>query len=163
MGTRFLSRFLIVIISICAWQVSYAQILPTKIEQVDSLMAKQPKPILVLLSTDWCQYCAMQHRQIQKNENFKQKSDLFYFLDFNADSKDIIKFQYKEYVYKPTGINIGTHELAFALNGSNKISYPSWVLLDQQYQPIFRHNGLLNQQQLNELVKAIAETFKNNS
>jgi len=162
MGTGFLSRFLIVILSICAWQVSHAQILSSKIEQIDSLMAQQPKPILVLLSTDWCQYCAMQHRQIQKNQNFKQKSDLFYFVDFNAESKEKIKFHDKEYVYKPTGLNIGTHQLALALNGSTNISYPSWVLLNQEYQPIFRHNGLLNPQQINELVKAIEETFKNN-
>ncbi|WP_149913863.1 thioredoxin family protein [Sphingobacterium cavernae] len=161
MGTRCLTRFLIVILFICAWQVSHAQILPTKIEQIDSLMAKQPKPILVLLSTDWCQYCAMQHRQIQRNKNFKQKSDHFYFVDFDAESKDKIKFQNKEYVYKPTGINIGTHELVFVMIGSNKISYPSWVLLDKQYQPIFRHNGLLNPQQLNELLDAIVETIKN--
>lgn len=162
MGTGFLSRFLIVILFICAWQVSHAQILSSKIEQIDSLMAQQPKPILVLISTGWCQYCAMQHRQIQKNENFIQNSDLFYFLDFNAESKEKIKFQDKVYVYKPTGINLGTHELALALNGSTKISYPSWVLLDRQYQPIFRHNGLLNPQQINELTEAIVETFKNN-
>jgi thioredoxin-related protein len=162
METGFLSRFLIVIFSICAWQVSHAQILTTKIEKVDSLMAQQPKPILVLLSTNWCQYCAMQHRQIQKNENFKKESDLFYFLDFDAESKEKIKFQNKEYAYKPTGINIGIHELALALNGNSKISYPSWVLLDQHYQPIYRHNGLLNPQQINDLLEAIVETFKNN-
>lgn len=162
METGFLSRFLIVILSICAWQVSHAQILPTKIQQVDSLMAQQPKPILVLLSTNWCQYCAMQHRQIQKNENFKKESAFFYFVDFDAQSKEKIKFQNKEYVYKPTGINIGTHELALALNGNSKITYPSWVLLNQQYQPIFRHNGLLNPQQINDLLEAIGETFKNN-
>ena len=162
METRSLYRFLIVILSICAWLPSHAQIFSTNIEQIDSLMAQQPKPILVLLSTNWCQYCAMQHRQIQKNENFKQKSDLFYFVDFNAESKDKIKFQNKEYVYKASGINIGTHELAFALNGNHQISYPTWVLFDKNYQPIFRHNGLLNPQQLNELLVAIVKTFQNN-
>lgn len=159
MGTRFILRFLLIIISFCAWLSSHAQIISNPIETIDSLMTRQSKPILVLLSTDWCQYCAMQQQQIHKNKNFIKHSNEFYFVEFNAESKDKIQFQGKEYVYKPTGINIGTHELAFALNGSNKTSYPTWVLLDQQYQPIFRHNGLLNPQQIDEFLYAMKKTF----
>jgi thioredoxin-related protein len=162
METGFVSRFLIVILSICAWQSSHAQITPTKIELIDSLMERKPKPILILLSTDWCTYCAMQKHQIQKNETFLQNADQFYFVNFNAETKDKIQFEGKEYSYKPTGVNIGTHELAIALYGNTNISYPSWVLLDQHYKPIFRHNGLLNPLQLNKLLQGITETFKNN-
>ena len=159
MGTGFLSRFLMVGILICAWQVTHAQISPIKMEKVDSLISLQPKPILVLLSTDWCQYCAMQKNQIGKNKKFTAKADLFYFVDFDSEQKEPVTFANKTYHFKPKGVNTGTHDLAIALNGSPKISYPSWVLLDHQYNPLFRHNGLLNPSQINELVKAIESAF----
>lgn len=162
MRTRDLNRLLIVVISICAWQFSHAQISLTKVEHIDSLMAQQPKPILVLISTDWCQYCAMQKNQIRKNKNFIARAEQIYFAEFDAEQKEPIKFAAKTYEYKPKGVNTGTHELAFALNGSPNISYPTWVLLDQKFQPIFRHNGMLMPEQVNELLQAIEETFKNN-
>lgn len=152
-------KVLKLIICICVWQSSHAQTKPIPIEKIDSHMEKDKKPILMLLSTDWCQYCSMQKLQLQKNTLFIQKADKFYFVDFNAETKKKIIFQHKEYIFKPSGINIGTHELALALNGSPKISYPTWVLLDHTYKPLFRHAGLLNPQQLNELLQVIDATY----
>lgn len=162
METRYLHRFLLIILSICAGLNSPAQIYPAKIEQIDSLMAHKPKPLLVLISTDWCQYCTMQKQQIHKNKKFAQQTTAFYFIEFNAERKDPLLFKNQKYHYKPNGINTGIHELAIVLNGNPKISYPTWVLLDAQFTPIFKHNGLLNATQIDKLLTAMTETFKNN-
>lgn len=149
-------HFLLITINICVWlHMSHAQIIPTKIEHLDSLMLENPKPILFLLSTDWCQYCAIQKQQIQKNKNFDNKSEKFYFVEFDAERKDEIILQGKVYKFRPKGINLGTHELAIALNGNSKLSYPSWVLVDEQFNSLFRQNGLLKPKELNQLLDAI--------
>lgn len=132
-----------------------AQINPVDIEKVDSLMAQQAKPILILLSTDWCQYCRMQKKQLRKNKDFAKKADLFYYVEFDAESKGEISFQGRGYTFKPTGKNTGTHELARTLNGPGTLAFPTWVLLDKNYQVLFRHGGVLTPNQLKELLDAI--------
>ncbi|MCA5003878.1 thioredoxin family protein [Sphingobacterium bovistauri] len=149
-------RFLLITIGICAWQNSHAQIIPDSIEHIDSLMLKSPRPILFLLTTDWCKYCALQKKQIRKNQKFKDLSDKLYFIEFDAERKDKITYQGKEYSFKPSGLNVGTHELASALNKSSQISYPSWILVDKEFNPIFKQNSLLKPDQINDLLDAIA-------
>ncbi len=135
--------------------MSRAQTTPFSIIQVDSLLKQTPKPVLILLSTDWCQYCQMQKQQLRKNKKFEEKSALFYYVEFDAESKEPIRFQEKDYVYKPTGANIGTHELALALNGPHRLAYPTWILLDKNYQVLFRHGGVLPPAQLEELLDTL--------
>jgi len=132
-----------------------AQTNPVDIAKVDSLMEQQAKPILILLSTDWCQYCQMQKNQVQKHKDFALKANLFYYVEFNAESKDNVLLQGQHYTFKPTGKNTGTNELARALNGPGTLAFPTWVLLDKNYQTLFHHGGVLNPQQLAELLHAI--------
>lgn len=83
------------------------------------------------------------------------QSDKFYYVIFNAEGKDDIVFQQKTFQYKPTGLSSGIHELAVALNGSEKVAFPTWVLLDTKYQVLFRYNGVLKPLEIKELLKAI--------
>lgn len=161
METRYIHQFLFVIIFLCAWLSGHAQISPIPVERVDSLMAVNPKPMLFLISTAWCQYCHLQKQQIRKNDTFTQNAEHFYFVELNAEQKETLTFNGKNYVHKPTGINIGIHELALSLNTSQQISYPTWVLLDEQYKPLFKHNGVLNKLQLNALLIAIQQKSQN--
>lgn len=148
-------RALLLISVLFVTDTSLSQIKPISIAHVDSLLTNEPKPVLILLSTDWCQYCQMQKQQVRKNKKFKEKSNLFYYVEFDAESKQTIRFQEKDYVYKPTGANIGTHELALALNGPHKLAYPTWILLDKDYQVLFRHGGVLPPAQLEELLDTL--------
>lgn len=135
--------------------VCLAQTKPRAISNMDSLMEQQAKPILILLSTDWCIYCQMQKKQIRKNKDFLEKADLFYYVIFNAESTETVRFHQQDYAFKPTGNNTGTHELAHALNGRGPLAYPTWVLLDKNYQVLFRHAGVLAPDQLKELLDAM--------
>lgn len=137
-----------------------AQLAPADISKVDTLMAQEAKPILVLLSTDWCQYCQMQKNQIRKNKDFAAKANLFYYVEFNAESKENVWFQGKAYTFKPTGVNTGTHALARALNGPGTLAFPTWILLDRNYQVLFRHGGVLTPDQLKELLEVVSNLSK---
>ena len=145
----------LVLIGLFPWY-GHAQPQAVNITEVDSLMEQQAKPILILLSTDWCTYCQMQQHQLQKNPDFAEHGDLFYFISFDAESKADVSFQGQPYSFRPTGKNTGTHELARALNGPGTLAFPTWVLLDQQYRVLFRHGGVLTAKQLKKLLDAIA-------
>ena len=153
------NRFELVIIMIfCLGGIATAQTGSFAIEDVDSLMQTQNKPILILLSTDWCKYCQMQKNQLSKNKDFLKQADNFYYIIFNAERKDSIVFNQKTFQYKATGLSSGIHELAIALNGSKNIAFPTWVLLDCKYQVLFRYNGVLKPLEIKELLKAIEES-----
>ncbi|KFF20012.1 MULTISPECIES: thioredoxin family protein [Bacteroidota] len=154
-----MKRFGLVIIMIfCLGGIATAQTESFAIEDVDSIMQTKQKPILILLSTDWCKYCQMQKNQLAKNKDFQKQADNFYYIIFNAESKDSIVFNQKTFQYKATGLSSGIHELAIALNGSENIGFPTWVLLDSKYQVLFRYNGVLKPLEIKELLKAIEES-----
>lgn len=133
-----------------------AQVHPLVIDKVDSVMAVSAKPLLILLSTDWCTYCQMQKKQLQKNRDFQEQGDLFHYIEFDAESKKTVRFKGIDYTFKPTGASTGIHLLALALNGPERISFPTWVLLDKDYQVLFRHRGVLSSKQMQELLQAIS-------
>ncbi len=137
-----------------------AQLKSVSIESIDSSMSREAKPLLILLSTDWCKYCQLQKNQLQNNKEFLNQSTDFYYVEFNGESKEKIHFLGQEYQYKATGVETGLHELAVALNGSERVSFPTWVLLDSNYQVLFRYNGVLASKQLNELIAAIDKINK---
>lgn len=137
----------------------HAQIASIKANDLDSLLQVKKKPTLVLLSTSWCTYCKAQKAQISKNQNLKNIKEKIYFLDFNAESTSSVLFQEKNYQYRPSGIETGVHEFASFLNNQQHLSYPTWILFDENFKRIFHHNGLLSARQIKELAAAIDKVF----
>ena len=122
---------------------------------VDSMNVR-PKPMLILITTDWCKFCRIQKAQLKKNKEFKNASNSFYFAELNAESKQKISFNGKDYHYKSTGLSTGIHELAIELgNQKTGVSYPTWVLLDPQYRVLLKHTGVLNTKELQLMLNAI--------
>ena len=140
--------------------ICQAQTKAIGISELDSCMTVDSKPILVLLSTDWCKYCQMQKNQLLKNKDFQNAGDLFYYVLFDAESKEKVRLHGQDYSFKPTGVSTGVHELAIALNGSDKLAFPTWVLLDKNYQVLFRHQGVLAPKQLAGLFRTMQELSK---
>lgn len=119
-------------------------------------MKIHPKPVLLLIYTDWCSYCSMQKQQLIKNKHFTGTDQPFYLLELNAESKDTILFHGHHYTYQGNGPSSGVHELAMALQGNGgEAGYPAWVLLDTSYRVIYRHNGLLKPAEVQSLLDAI--------
>lgn len=125
-------------------------------ELTDSLEVKA-KPVLLLLSTDWCKYCKMQKVQLKKNKDFQAGKNNFYFIEFNAESKESVLFNGKYYHYKSNGLSTGVHELAIKLSDQiEAIAYPLWVILDNDQQVVFRRNGLLAPDELKKIVAILS-------
>lgn len=116
----------------------------------------QPKPVLLLLSTDWCVYCRMQKFQIRRNKNFKKNSSHFYYAELNAESKEPLQFKGRTYHFLPNGTTSGVHELAVVLGKHNgTLSYPIWVVMDKNLQILYRHSGVLNRKDLVLLTESL--------
>jgi thioredoxin-related protein len=135
--------------------ISFAQVTPLAISKLDSNMAASPKPVLMLLSTDWCKYCQLQKGVLGKHKEFQRRSDRYYFVGFDAESPNPEVFRGKQFKSRTTALSPGNHELAVALAGSEQIAFPMWILLDDRYDVLFRHSGVLSRQQISQLLEAL--------
>jgi thioredoxin-related protein len=136
---------------------SIAQVNTIPVEKLDSCMQTTAKPVLMLLTTDWCKYCQLQKAQLSRNKDLEAKKEDFYFIEFDAEAKDSVTFHGHTYNYKATGVSTGIHELVIALSGEKAVSFPAWILLSKDYQVVFRYNGVLSAPQLKELLKALSK------
>lgn len=146
---------LIFTVIICLGATARAQTKPFPVEKIDSLMQIQKKPIVILLSTDWCKYCHLQKKQMGENKELSKRSDEFYYVIFNAEFDDTVMFNRQRFRQKTNAFSGGAHELAIALNGSEKLAFPTWVILDKDYQIIFHHSGILPPKQLNKVLELL--------
>ncbi len=98
-------------------------------EDVDELLKKEKRPLLIDIYTDWCTWC----RHMNKT-TFSQASIInyinsnFYAVKFNAETLDTVKFRGKTYINRRVGRR-PTNDLAIKLL-DNKLSYPSLVYFD---------------------------------
>ena len=127
---------------------------PLTFAQLQDSMQVDPKPILLKLSTEWCVYCKLQDKQIEKSDSLqKLLHNNFYYIEMDAETKDIISFNGSVYHSRANGLSNGVHELAEALGKvDGQLGYPVIVVLDNSYKMLFRYQGLLGN---NELIKVL--------
>ena len=96
---------------------------------------QEPKLIFIDVFTDWCGWCKKMDASTFKDPVIaKYMNEKFYAVKFDAERTDTIVFS----GYTFTGVTRadgrkGTHQLAAALL-RNKLSYPSYVLMDENFQ-----------------------------
>lgn len=136
-----------------------AQVKPIPIDELADSMRLHPKPALILISTDWCTYCQMQKAQLKKNKRFQAASTRFHFSEFDAETREPIAFNDTTYHFNATGVSSGTHELAHALGSTaNGLVFPTWVVVNNKSEILFKHPGVLGPDALEALVEAVAKT-----
>ncbi len=119
-------------------------------------MRSQPKPALILITAEWCTYCRMQKVQLQKNMDFQSASADFYFSELDAETKDPIAFADTMYHFKNTGASTGRHDLAYVLgNQHNRLAFPTWVLVNENFEIVFKYPGVLKPSDLEVLIGAL--------
>jgi len=123
------------------------------VRSLDAGFITNPKPIVLYFHTDWCSYCAIQSEQIKKDTSIsKMLNNSFYFIDFNAESKEQIIFNGKNYKEDKNS----THEFVKSFFPKRKpIAYPAWVILDKNYSLIFSHEGLIKPEKLKKIFALI--------
>ena len=103
-------------------------------EAMEKSQAEQKK-IVVDIYTKWCGWCKKMDKATFRNEFIVDfVNDNFYAVKFDAEYKDPIVFNGKEYNYVKKGRR-GFHELAIELT-KGKLSFPTVVFMDENRQVI---------------------------
>ncbi len=103
------------------------------LKETQILMKEQPKKIFIDVYTDWCGWCKKMDQTTFKDTAVATRMNKwFYAAKFNAEQKDSIQFANVWFKNPEPDKNRSTHELAAALL-NNRLSYPSFVVLDSDY------------------------------
>lgn len=125
---------------------------------LETLIEKDPKPVIIHLYTDWCSVCKMEKIALNNNREITDLINAnFYLVNFEVEkTKETIKFQGREFEYLPNG-NSGIHELALALSkNKDQPVYPLWIVLDKDQKLVYYHEGLWMPQNMKQKLLEIS-------
>lgn len=123
---------------------------PIKTDAIDWItfeeaIAKQknnPRKIFIDFYTDWCGWCkVMDSKTFNQPEVIEHINTNYYAVKFDAEQKEKIVFNGKSYAYVKAGRR-GVHELAYKYL-KPRLSYPAYVVLDENQQPLKRLSGFM--------------------
>ncbi|MEP7195365.1 MAG: DUF255 domain-containing protein [Saprospiraceae bacterium] len=104
-------------------------------EQMVNAQKKEKRKVVVDIYTDWCGWCKrMDATTFQDPLVINAINKKFYAVKFNAEKKEDINFNDKVYKFIAQG-NGGYHELA-AMIANGKLSYPTFVFMDENINSI---------------------------
>lgn len=143
---------LIITILLFTISIGYSQSPSITFEALPQKLASEPRPILIKIYTSWCAVCKIQDKKMEKDAELqKLLKEKCYFLELDAESRKTIFFNNTEYRFLGNGTG-GMQSLAAAM-ANPKDGYPTWVVLDANYNFIGKYNGLVEAEQLRELLE----------
>lgn len=154
-----MKKLAIILLFLGITSTGFSQLQNRSFEAMDSLQQIQKRKIIVFIHTDWCQFCQRMKATTFKNQEIIEKlnSD-FYFIDLNAEERRDITFNNQLFRYKPSGNNVGVHELALQLGRiNNQIVYPVLCVLNQKNEIIFQYNSYLSPKDFKILLQKLEE------
>ena len=126
---------------------------PVQFEELKALQAAEPRPLVVLIRTDWCKYChAMQNTMIKNPKVSQLLRNELYTVFLNAEEKKNILFAGREFKFR-NGVNELATELA-TVNG--RVSYPTLCILNAKNEIIYQYDGFLSVQAFENTLKKIS-------
>lgn len=103
--------------------------------QVQALMRKEKRKVLVDIYTDWCGWCKrMDASTFQDPRIVQYVNKKYYAVKFNAEYKEDIQFKSKVYKFMDNGKR-GIHQLAIEIT-NGRLSYPTFVFMDEDFNTI---------------------------
>jgi thioredoxin-related protein len=126
---------------------------------------QQPKKIFVDVYTDWCGWCKrMDQTTFADAEVVKYMNEHYYAVKFDAERNDTVRFQGYDFVcVKQPGKSKGVHQLAAAML-QNKMSYPSYVIFNEELKIIQVIPGYQETQRFLPIIQFFGEdAFKTTS
>lgn len=157
--TKQMKKLFLIIIFFGITSTGFCQLKSKSFEEVDSLQQIQKRKTIVFIHTNWCQFCQRMKSTTFKNQEIIEKlnSD-FYFIDFNAEEKRDISFNNRVFKYKPSGNNVGVHELALELGTmNNQIVYPILCVLNEKNEIILQYNNYLSPKDFKVILEKLEE------
>ena len=105
------------------------------IDQAAAINNTEEKLYFVDVYTEWCGWCkVMDKKTFTDPEVIELMSEKFHMVKFDAEQTNLVNWEGKEYIYKAGGRK-GIHGLATMLL-NNRLSYPSFAILDKNRKPI---------------------------
>jgi len=124
------------------------------IDKAAELKNTEEKLYFVDVYTEWCGWCkVMDKKTFTDPEVIKQMSEKFHMIKFDAEQTGLVNWEGKEYIYKPGGRK-GIHGLAPMLL-NNRLSYPSFAILDKDRKPISNIVGYKKPDQLLQAISSL--------
>lgn len=132
--------------------VASAQLHTHAFDDLDALQQKESRPVVVFIHTEWCSYCQLMPRTTLKDpEVMEVLNERFYFISFDAGSTAPVTLGNKTYHYRPTGNQVGQHEIVGALGIAG---FPGIVILNPQSNVIYKEASYFNTKHFLQLLTA---------
>jgi len=129
------------------------------IQEAYNRTQKEPRKTIVDVYTAWCGWCKVMDRETYTNpEVVDYLNKNFYMVKLDAEAKQDIIIGNTKYIFDA---NSGANQAAVALL-QGKMSYPTTVFLDAQYNMIQPLPGYLNAKAFHEIVTYLGGDYNKN-
>lgn len=119
---------------------------------------KNPKNIFIDFYTHWCGWCKVMDKQTFTDPNvIKYMNKYFYPVKFNAEQKEPINFNGREYTFVAEGRN-GYHQLAAEIM-QGQLSYPTFVFLTPDFKIITPISGFVKPEEFEPIVNFLGQNL----
>jgi thioredoxin-related protein len=124
------------------------------IQEAEAAMKKKPKKVWVDMYTGWCGWCKVMDKKTFSNPAvIRYINENFYAVKFDAETKQTIRFRGTDYGLSTDG---RVNQLAAKLlNG--QLSYPSSILISENWEHAYLFAGYLNVAQTEEVLRYFNE------
>jgi thioredoxin-related protein len=96
------------------------------LQEAETALQKEKKPILIDLYTDWCGWCKEMDKKTYRNEKvIAYLQEKFYIVKLNAETKDAVSWNNKTYNFNRQA---KTNDFAIFLT-YGRLSYPTTVII----------------------------------
>lgn len=114
----------------------------------------EKRKIFIDVYTDWCGWCKVMDKNTFSQEDIaKYLNENYYNVKLDAEQKEDIEFRGQTFKFVASGRR-GYHQLAAALL-NNKLSYPTVVFLDEDFNMIQPLPGYQKPEQFEPIIKFI--------
>ena len=122
-------------------------------QEAVELSKKEKKKIFIDVFTEWCGWCKVMDKNTFTDPVIaKYMNQKFYAVKLDAEMKDSIVFNNYTFKNPNPSVKRSTHELAASLL-NNRLSYPTTVYLDENFNMLTQVPGYLQPTQMEPILK----------